>query len=34
MQAEALTGLRLRDIMPDLWAGADLEPDSTSTPYN
>jgi hypothetical protein len=34
MQAEALTGVRLRDMVPDLWAGADLEPDSTSTPYN
>jgi hypothetical protein len=34
MQAEALTGLRLRDLVPDLWAGADAEPDSTSMHCN
>jgi hypothetical protein len=34
MQAEALTGLRLRDLVPAFWAGADLEPDSVSMHYN
>jgi len=34
MQAEALTGLRLRDLVPAFWAGADLEPDSASIHYN